>query len=92
MEFDVGRLGPEDDPGRPHPAAVVALEHSDPEAAVEKNGEDGWHSCLQVRRSGPGDAGFSTSGTTEATSAPRGAARTSHRAVRFAHQELTVPG
>ena len=51
VELDIGRLGPEDVPRRPHGAALVIrlgatttfveLKNTDPEAAVEGEGELG---------------------------------------------------
>ena len=51
VELDIGRLGPEDVPRRPHGAALVIrlgstttfveLKNTDPEAAVEEEGELG---------------------------------------------------
>ena len=87
-DLDVARFAAEDDPGRSDAAAVMLLEDAHPQMAVEEDGENGGsrrHRVSRYAESGPDDAGFLARG--EATGTV-GAARTSHRAVRFAHQEL----
>jgi len=87
-DLDVARFAAEDDPGRSDAAAVMLLEDAHPQMAVEEDGENGGsrrHRVSRYAESGPDDAGFPARG--EATGTV-GAARTSHRAVRFAHQEL----
>ena len=59
-DLDVARFAAEDDPGRSDAAAVMLLEDAHPQMAVEEDGESRRHCCLQVRRSGPDDAGFLT--------------------------------
>lgn len=60
LDLRATRFSTEDDPGGPDPAAVALLKNTHPQVAVEEDGESRRHCCLQVRRSGPDDAGFLT--------------------------------
>ena len=58
LDLRPARFSAEDDPGGSDLAAVALLKNTHPQVAVEEDGESRRHCCLQVRRSGPGDAGF----------------------------------
>ena len=85
LDLRAARFSAEDDSGGPDPAAVVLLEHAHPQMAVEEDGESRRHCASRYAEA---DLVTPDSSTERGDGHGRGAARTSYRAVRFAHQEL----
>lgn len=85
VEFGVRGFCAEGDCHGLHMLIVVSFEDADPELAVVLQGE-----CCGHRVSRYAEADLMTPDSPEGATGPRTrAARTSYRAVRFAHQELT---